>query len=41
MKTMFLAFATIILLAFAADVILDYVPLSTQDVTSGPSVRLD
>lgn len=41
MKTMLLAFLTIVVLAVVADVGLDYVGLSTQDVTTGPNVRLD
>lgn len=41
MKSMFLAFVAIAAIAVAADVGLDYAGFSTQDVTSGPAVRLD
>ncbi|MDG1280649.1 MAG: hypothetical protein P8O10_05025 [Pseudorhodobacter sp.] len=41
MKSMWLAFLTIALVAVLADVGLDYAGFSSQDVTSSPSVRLD
>ncbi len=41
MKSMWLAFAAIIVLAVIADFGLNYAGFSTADVTSGPSVRLD
>jgi len=41
MKAMFLAFAAIALIAVLADVGLMYAGFSSEQVTSGPSVRLD
>ena len=41
MKSMYLAFLAIVLLSVAADYALDYAGFSTQDVTTGPYVRLD
>lgn len=41
MKSMYLAFLAIVVLAVAADFSLHRTGFSIQDVTSGPSVRLD
>lgn len=41
MKSMYLAFLAIIVIAIAADYSLGHAGFSIQDVTSGPSVRLD
>jgi hypothetical protein len=41
MKSMILAFLAIAALAVAADVGLQYAGFSTQEMTSGPDVRLD
>lgn len=41
MKSMFLAFLAIVVVAVVADVGLDYAGFSAQEATSGPSVRLD
>jgi hypothetical protein len=41
MKSMYLAFLAIVVLAVAADFALDRAGFSIQEVTSGPAVRLD
>ena len=41
MKSMYLAFLAIAVIAVAADLGLDYAGLSTAEVTTGPAVRLD
>jgi len=41
MKSMYLAFLSIIVIAVLADFGLHNAGFSAQDVTSGPSVRLD
>ncbi|SEO45048.1 hypothetical protein SAMN04490248_105129 [Salinihabitans flavidus] len=41
MKSMIFAFLAVAVIAVAADFGLDYAGFSSQDATSGPSVRLD
>ncbi|WP_274378822.1 hypothetical protein [Alkalilacustris brevis] len=41
MKAMYLAFAATIVLAVLANIALDRAGFSTEEVTSGPAVRLD
>lgn len=41
MKAMFLAFLATAVIAVGADVALESAGFSTQEITSGPSVRLD
>jgi len=41
MKSMYLAFVAIVVLALAADFALDRAGFSSQEVASGPAVRLD
>lgn len=41
MKPMVLAFLATVVLAVLADFVLDRAGFSVQDVTAGPSVRLD
>lgn len=41
MKAMFLAFLATAVIAIGANLALDRAGFSTQEVTSGPSVRLD
>ena len=39
MKTMLAAFMTVMVLAVAADIVLDHAGFSSREVTSGPAVR--
>ncbi|WP_368344606.1 hypothetical protein [Pelagovum sp. HNIBRBA483] len=41
MKSMWIAFVAIFVVAYGADRALDYTGFSAQEKTSGPSVRLD
>ncbi len=41
MKAMFVGFAAVVVIAIAANILLNRAGFSSQDVHSGPAVRLD